>query len=93
MNNSDVYFEMSGNSVAPHDTVKRFISYMGKGYSWRDCFGYLAVDTGYVCISKNVKEADFAKHKLPDKEDVLKIFRISEEDFDMTRNHVSLIYP
>lgn len=93
MNNSDVYFLMSGNSVAPRDTVKPYIEYMGKGYSWRDCFDYLGVDTAYVCISKKVKEADWEKHKLPNKEDVLKIFRISEEDFDMTQNHVSIIYP
>ena len=55
MNNSDVYFLMSGNSVAPRDTVKPYIEYMGKGYSWRDCFDYLGVDTAYVCISKKSK--------------------------------------
>lgn len=93
MNNSDVFFLMSGNSVAPHDTVKPYIEYMGKGSSWRDCFDYLGVDTAYVCVSKKVKEADGEKQKLPNKEDVLKIFRISEEDFDMDRNFLSLVYP
>ena len=66
---------------------------MGKGYSWRDCFDYLGVDTAYVYISKKVKEADGEKQKLPNKEDALKIFRISEEDFDMDRNFLSLVYP
>ncbi len=91
--NNDVYFLKSDDSVAPHDTVKPCIEYMGKGYSWRDCFDYLGVDTAYVYISKKVKEADGEKQKLPNKEDALKIFRISEEDFDMDRNFLSLVYP
>ena len=82
-NYGDVYYIISGNSIAPMCSSVGFAQHVGFDDSWSSFFKEEGIDTLYIYIAKEVPEAKGQKCKLPDNDNILKIYKYYEANTDL----------
>jgi hypothetical protein len=82
-NNDEVYYVISGNSIAPTCSSVLFAQHYGDDDSWSSFFKEEGIDTLYICVAKDVPEAKGQKCKLPDNDKVLKVYKYYEGNTDL----------
>ena len=83
-NNDDVYYILGGNSIAPMCSSIIFAQHYGDDDSWSSFFKEKGFDTLYIYVAKEVPEAKGQKCKLPDNDNILKIYKYFEKNTDLT---------
>lgn len=82
-NNDEVYYVLSGNSIAPTCSSVLFAQHYGDDDSWSSFFKEARIDTLYICVAKDVPETKGQKCKLPDNDKVLKVYKYYEGNTDL----------
>ncbi len=90
-NNDAVSYLRKGELFFPSDTIDSFIQHYGLDDTWGSFFKYQKIDTLYICISRKLYERD--GNKLPNDSNVLKIYKISDDNFDMNQFKPLFVYP
>lgn len=90
-NNDVVSYLRKGELFCPLDTIESFIQHYGFDDTWGSFFQYEKIDTLYICISRKLYERD--GNKLPNDSNVLKIYKISDDNFDMNQKKPIFVYP
>ena len=83
-NNDDVCYIISGNSIAPMCSYSGFAHHYRLDDSWSSFFKEERIDTLYIYVAQEVPEAKGQKCKLPNNENILKVYKYYEENTDLT---------
>ena len=82
-NSDDVDYIICGNSIAPMCSSIGFFRHYGFDDSWSSFFKELRIDTLYIYIAKEVPEAKGQKCKLPNNDNILKVYKYYEGNTDL----------
>lgn len=92
--NNDVYYIISGHDIAPMCSSIIFAQHNGYDDSWSSFFKDEGIDTLYIYIAKEVPKANGQKCKLPDSNNILKIYKYYEKNTDLAHMvSPSITYP
>ena len=83
MNNDDVIYFFSCNSITPASTRVVKFDHWDYGDSWEGFFKEEKIDTLYIYIAKEVPEGKYQICKLPDKDSVLKVYKFYDKNTDL----------
>ena len=79
--------------ISPMDYVESYIPHDGGSDSWRSLFSSERIDTLFVVVSKNLLADYCSKPDLLNAQEVLKVFKITKDNFEMNQEHVTFEYP
>ena len=85
MNSDEVCYFISYNSIPPMRSYIGGAQHYGYDDSWSSFFIEENIDTLYIYIAKEVPEAKGQRCKLPNNDNILKVYKYYEGKTDLTQ--------